>query len=292
MNVRALQAILLAGAILFLAATGVRAEKVIVPGAGATDLHAHFELPEGPGPHPALVFLHGCGGLGRDGGVSSTYRAWARHMTAHGYAVLMIDSPGSRGMGRTCGRVPGRKIMLRERPGDAYAGLRFLQAREDITRDRIGLIGWSQGGGVALLTLSRQSIGRPTPPPAHDFKAAVAFYPGACSDRLQSKPFTKVEPGSWSTVAPLLILQGGADNWTLPAPCKTFVELARRRGEPVEIVIYDGATHSFDAPNMALRRRKGALTASGQLPLQGTDPDAREDAMRRVPAFFDAYLKE
>lgn len=282
--------------ILLAAVSGPRAEQMHVPAEGGVSLNARLEVPDSPylypAPWPALVFLHGCSGLGRNGGVSSTYRAWSNRMTARGYAVLMIDSAGSRGMGATCGNMPGRRFMLRARPGDAYAGLRFLQARSDIRADRIGLIGWSQGGGIALLTLSRRSIGRPVPPPEHDFRAAVALYPGSCSERQQSQPFTDVAPGSWSTVAPLLVLHGGADNWTLPAPCKTFIDLARSRGEPVEIVVYDGAVHSFDAPNMKLRERPGALTAAGEAPLQGTDHAAREDALRRVPEFFDRHLKQ
>ena len=61
----------------------------------------------------------------------------------------------------------------------------------------------------------------------------------------------------------------------------------RELGEDVEIVVYPDAVHSFDAPNMPVHERLGLLTASGKPPLVGTDPEAREDAIKRVIAFLD-----
>jgi dienelactone hydrolase len=64
-----------------------------------------------------------------------------------------------------------------------------------------------------------------------------------------------------------------------------------KRGRPAEIVIYEGAVHSFDAPNMTLRERLAPLTAAGEALLQGTGHAAREDALRRVPAVLERSLK-
>jgi len=254
-------------------------------------LNGLLAVPEGDGgPAPAVVFLHGCSGLGGAGGVYASYRDWSDHLVAAGFAVLMVDSAGSRGLGRTCGASPARPRMYRERPGDAYAALAFLQTRNSVDPMRIGLVGWSQGGGIVLLTIASESVGRPTPTPAHDFKAAVAFYPSACSERLQSRPYTTVGPGQWRPIAPLLVLQGGADNWTRPEPCVAFVEAVRARGHPVEIVVYPGAVHSFDAPDRPVRPRTGITTARGEHPLVGTDEAARKDAFARVTAFLRARL--
>ena len=176
--------------------------------------------------------------------------------------------------------------MYRERPGDAYAGLSYLQSLQSIDPNRIYLIGWSQGGGVALLTMNTESIGRPVPSPPRDFQGAVAFYPGKCAAEFQEAPYTSVEPGTWSTIAPILILQGGRDNWTPAAPCESFVGDLQARGEPVDIVIYPDAVHSFDAPNLPLRLRQDALTARGEAPLVGTDHEARAAAIEAVLAFL------
>lgn len=264
--------------------------KVSVPRqADALELPAFFARPNSQPPYPAVVFLHGCSGIGISGSLFSTYAAWMRELTARGYAVLAIDSASPRRFGSTCGR-PERRTMYFERPGDAYSGLAYLQSRSDIISSRIGLVGWSQGGGITLLTIVTESIGRPVPPPIHDFKAAVAFYPSACSDKHQTKPFTNVEPNSWSTVAPLLVLHGGKDNWTPPGPCAEFIEVARARGEPVQITVYPDAAHSFDAPNLPMRRRTFPELEDGSLPLIGTDEAARQDAIQRVSEFLDGHL--
>ena len=249
-------------------------------------LQAYFALPNRTGPVPAVVMLHGCSGLARHGQIFRSYRAWARILTRAGYAVLAVDSAGSRGFGRTCGPSPARKVMYREGPGDAYAALRYLRTRTEIDGARVYLIGWSQGGGITLLTVNSESIGRVALTPPHDFRAAVAFYPAACSDKLQHHPYTSVLPGTWRTVAPVLILHGAADNWTLPGPCVDFVDGLKRRGEPVDITVYPDAAHGFDALDMPLRRRTDVKTARGDAPVVGTHEGARRAAIAAVLAFL------
>ena len=247
-------------------------------------------IPEVSGPVPAVVMLHGCSGAGFSGTVLSIYKAWAAILTEAGYATLLIDSAGSRNFRATCGPGPERSVMYRERPADAYAGLRYLQSLAAIDPARISLIGWSQGGGIVLLTMNSQSIGRPTPPPEHDFRAAVAFYPAKCAAHLHVQPYTTVEPGHWESIAPILILQGGADNWTPAAPCQAFVHELRNKGEPISITIYPEALHSFDAPDLTPRARAGAKTADGSQPRIGTDKAARQAAIAAVLDFLDKQL--
>lgn len=247
-----------------------------------TVLTAFYSAPDGEGPFPAAVLLHGCSGMGFGGGIRNHYSSWAEHLNRNGFAVLLIDSMNPRGFSTTCGIREARREMYRYRPADAYAGLSYLQSRNDVAGDRIGLIGWSQGGGIALLTIASKSVGRPSPPPKEDFKAAIAFYPAVCSERLQSKPFTNVEPGTWSPIAPLLILHGAKDNWTRVESCRRFALDAAKRGEPVSIEIYPDAAHAFDAPNLKVQRRKGPRLADGERPLIGTHYASRQDALKRV----------
>ncbi|MGB7181808.1 MAG: dienelactone hydrolase family protein [Burkholderiaceae bacterium] len=253
---------------------------------GTTALRAVYRLPNGQGPFPAIVFLHGCSGLGRNARISSRHTAWAEHMLDAGYAVLMIDSATPRGVQSTCNGGSMRRLMYMDRPKDAYAGLAFLQQQKNIRADKIGLLGWSQGGGITLRVIEQASSGRPTPPPDNvfkaGFKAAVAFYPGGCNTRAQT---------GWSTIIPLLVLHGSDDNWTKPAPCQQLARRAQQRSDPVEFVLYQGARHSFDFPNSPARTLTGITLADGSHPTVGTHPTAREDSMRRVPAFFARYLQ-
>src|SRR5579872_1836806 len=110
-------------------------------------LDGYLFRPAGDGRHPALVFLHGCGGLiGHAGRINAREADWAARFTAEGYAILMVDSFGPRRHGEMCS-VRGFDLQLyRERPKDAYGALAYLQAQDFVRPDRIGVIGWSEGG--------------------------------------------------------------------------------------------------------------------------------------------------
>ena len=236
--------------------------------------------------------MHGCSGLlNANGRIFPLFRAWMRALFAQGYDVLIVDSAASRGFGQTCSPGPNRITMWRDRPKDAYAALAYLQARPSVQADRVALMGWSQGGGVALLTINDKSIGRP-PALKQDFVAAVSFYPGACSDKFQSKPWTAVEPQGWTTQIPLLVLFGAADTWTPLAPCEAFLAAAKARGNPVELKVYANAAHAFDAPNLPRTELPAYRNGDGPVPVIGTDRQARADAFPRVLEFLKRLLSQ
>ncbi|WP_342360588.1 dienelactone hydrolase family protein [Terrarubrum flagellatum] len=251
-----------------------------------TTLKAHLSRPAGEEKRPAVVLMHGCSGLlDRNGRILGLYQAWARTLAAKGYVALVVDSASSRGFGQTCTAGPQRRTMLRDRPKDAYAALQYLQAQDFVDPDRVALMGWSQGGATVLLTINDKSIGRPADA-KQDFRAAVAFYPGACNDKFQSKPFTEVEPGGWTTKTPLLVLFGEADTWTLYPPCEAFMNDAKARGNPVELKSYPAAFHSFDSPNLSRMELPAYRSDDGRIPIIATDDEARADAILRVLAFL------
>ena len=55
-------------------------------------LPGHLYRPDGPGPFPAVVALHGCGGIGPH------LHRWAQTLQQWGYVALLVDSfsPGAR----------------------------------------------------------------------------------------------------------------------------------------------------------------------------------------------------
>ncbi|MBL8571819.1 MAG: dienelactone hydrolase family protein [Phreatobacter sp.] len=243
-------------------------------------LTAALWLPAGAGPHPAIVMMHGCGGLRRrDGALTARHRDWAERFVGLGHVVLHVDSFTPRGLSSICEQTRRSIEPERERARDAYAALAYLQSRPDVRPDAVSLLGWSHGGASALNAVGTDAPARPTGL-ARDFAAAIAFYPGcrAVAERRQG----------WTTGIPLLILVGDADDWTPVAPCRTLVDRAASYGAPVALVVYPGAVHDFDAPDMALHvRRNVGSTRSGTATL-GTDPAARDDAIRRVRDFVTA----
>src|ERR1700744_6611896 len=117
---------------------------------GGTTLHAQLFKPEGNGPFPTVIALHGCGGLaGRSEPVLPRYRDWAEQFVKEGKAVLLPYSYSSRGLGPQC-RVKERKVSARrERVEDGGAARDSLIRQPWVAHDRISLIGWA-GGASAL----------------------------------------------------------------------------------------------------------------------------------------------
>jgi dienelactone hydrolase len=114
---------------------------------GGVELAGTLLLPEGPGPHPAVVFLHGSGPEGR---WASTYLA--RRVVRGGTAALIWDK---RGVGESAGS--WEAASFEDQAGDAAAAVALLRSRPDIDRDRVGIHGHSQGGTIAPLAAVRSN---------------------------------------------------------------------------------------------------------------------------------------
>jgi dienelactone hydrolase len=253
------------------------------PSLDGTQLDGYLYRPSGETRRPAIVGLHGCSGMfNRAGAIFPTFREWAAELTRQGYVFLLVDSFRPRNHGEMCSILGFELDIYRARPKDAYGALYYLQAQPFVRGDRVGVIGWSQGGGVTLFSIGNQSLGRPPNLPQGDFRAAVAFYPGSCN--------TERQPPDWTSRIPLLVLMGAEDVWTPAAPCKAFLDGAVGRGASIETLIYPGAYHGFDAPNQARLELPNYRTRAGVVPIIGTDPAARQDALARVPAFLARYL--
>ncbi|WP_035715102.1 dienelactone hydrolase family protein [Azorhizobium doebereinerae] len=268
-----------------LAAGTARAqEKVSFPSRDGTTIDGYL-FRTGAATAPAVVFAHGCGGLlGRGGAINVREQDWARRLTTAGYHVLMVDSFTPRGVRSMCAPANFQGEVYRARPQDLYGALAYLQAQPFVKPDKVAVIGWSLGGGAVLNTLRTDSPARLAGlPPARDFRAAIAFYPASCNLERQK--------GGWSSRIPLLVLLGEKDVWSPLAPCEALLTQAASAGSPVTLRIYSGAYHDFDWPGLAYKERPEFRTASGAVPIVAMDPEARADALDRVPAFLARYLK-
>ena len=254
-------------------------------GAAPTQLDGYLLRPAKPtAPYPVVIFLHGCGGLisGISHNIMSREMDWAGKLNAQGIGVLMVDSFTTRGSGEMCSTTGFKNWLYMSRPYDAYGALAWLQTQPFAARDRIGLIGWSNGGGAALFAVGTHGPGRPANFAGPDFRAAVAFYPASCSEERLG--------ADWTTSIPLLILIGGSDVWTPAGPCQALVDHAVARGASAEFHAYPGTYHDFDWPNLKRRELTAYTTRAGVVPITGEDPAAHADAASRVQAFFASHL--
>ena len=233
-------------------------------------LHAELYKPDGGGPFPTVIALHGCGGLGgHSEPVLPRYRDWAERLLKGGHAVLLPDSYGSRGIGPQC-RVKERKVRARrERVEDVVAARQWLLQQPWVARDRISLIGWANGAST-LLWAVRPQLTRGTAP---DFRAAIAFYPDC-----------RISAGlGWSARVPTLLMIGARDDVSSPPACRAMIDGARGRSALTRIVVYPGAYHEFDRANLPVHALAGSSDAAvpehGHL---GSDADARADSQKLV----------
>ncbi|WP_424139514.1 dienelactone hydrolase family protein [Roseomonas chloroacetimidivorans] len=253
------------------------AEPISLPGPGGVALRALLVRPAGDAPGIPVVALHGCGGLGGPGAplsLPAREADWAARLTALGHPVLFPDSFGSRGVTQVCSGGEHGIFPETTRRDDAHAAATWASAQPWAAPGGAFLMGWSNGGSTALA-----AIGAPVP--SGLLRGAIALYPGC------ARPGR--EPPPWHPVGPVLMLLGGADDWTPPAPCRLAARRARAAGAgPVEVVEYPGAPHGFDQPDIPQRNLSGLdLTARGDgVARMGTEPAARADVLRRIPAFL------
>jgi fermentation-respiration switch protein FrsA (DUF1100 family) len=120
-------------------------EQVRVPSGSAT-LAGTLSLPRGGGTHLALVLVTGSGASNRDENAFGfkLFAILADHLTRNGIAVLRCDD---RGVGESSGDFSAATSL--DFADDLRAQIRFLAARKDIDRRRIGAFGHSEGGIIA-----------------------------------------------------------------------------------------------------------------------------------------------
>ncbi len=263
-----LRLLLMIVALLFGARLALAADKVTFASTDGTQIAGYVMKPDGAGPFPTLVLLHGCGGLFNSRGeMPSRERDWSARFVAAGYALIFPDSFNPRGFRSVCSE-RDRGINPAGRARDVAGTVAWLKTQAFVARDKIAVVGWSNGGSTVLRFVPARA--------AADVVAAIAFYPGCSS---------LVKRGGWSSRVPLMILMGAEDDWTPAEPCR---QLVAATGGSTRIETYPGAYHGFDSPDSKLRTRKGmAFSVNGTGVVHvGTHPVARQAAIAATMKFL------
>jgi len=226
---------------------------------------------------PAVLICHGSDGIDGRG----EFYAPALHQA--GMATLEIDMWAARGTGRGATARPSSPI---ETLPDAFGALRFLASQPEIDAARIGIMGFSWGGVVTLLSAVRGHADtlRGDGPA---FAAHAANYP-VCwlYGRVPAMALAGL------TGAPVLIQTGDIDTYDdSDAGDKLLASLAPEDARHVRLRTHPGAGHGFDRdlPAKTITDPAAHNGAGGKV-LMAFNPLAASSARDHIVAFFRAEL--
>jgi uncharacterized protein len=239
-----------------------------------------LQIPRGlTGKAPAVLILHGSGGVDSRGSLH------AIDLNRAGFVTLELDLWGPRGL---TGGAGSRSNHPRENLPDVYGGFKYLAKLELVDAKRIGIMGFSWGGVLALLT-AQKSVTEKFLNPGEGFAAHLSFYPAVCWGLNRVPGF---ELGGFSG-APIRLLVGALDKYEAdPESCpKMVARLAPEDRANVTVRVFEGAYHGF---NML----EAPITYSDPYTNQGRggegysapNPKARLEARVDVLRFFGAAL--
>lgn len=229
---------------------GVRAER---------DLKLDVYLPEGPGPHPSCVFVHG-GGFAIGHRAMKPARYLATRLVREGVAVASIDY-----------RLLQHGGALPRPVRDAKAAIAWWRARAEsyhLDPERIFLMGPSAGGAIALLAagmpddhpLLELPGARPiqTPPLAGvidlyaptDFsrmtgRLATVMQHWLTGERDRAARLARSPMAFVDFPTPLLMLYGDADEMVALSHAHAVVARREAAGLPTALHVYEGAPHAW-----------------------------------------------
>jgi dienelactone hydrolase len=183
--------------------------------------------PEGEGPFPVAILMHGCG---NQIGPQTDY---AHAAAKQGIASVIVDSYSPRKIsllearGLVCG---GMRFWGRERAGDLLATLAWVRIQDWAQPDAIGAAGWSHGGWTVMDALALGSkvanyanLSDMPEDPLAGLKTAFLVYPW-CGYGVQTH----------------------ANGWVKPVPAMMLLGSKDSVSGAVETIVYRDATHSFD----------------------------------------------
>lgn len=208
--------------------------------------HWNVHLPQGAGPFPTVIQLHGCGGR------KPFLSAYARIAQEQGVAVLAIDSHAPRRISQMAAYATvctGTQLPGRERAGDLFAAMAWLKQQAWADKSRIAAAGWSHGGWTISDALSFQSIAEMTratgvsglgAEPLENLSALFLVYP-------YLGPLTLHER-SWRLTPKVKAILCGRDMLAVGPWPRRILGRAKAQGADVEIVDFETATHAFDEP--------------------------------------------
>jgi dienelactone hydrolase len=224
---------------------------------------------------PAVVIMHS------SGGIDSTGDFYAKSLNKNGIVTIELDLWGARNLAGGTDRPASPQETL----PDAIAALHYLASRPDIDSSKIGIIGFSWGGVLSMLTATEQYMGMTGS--SLRYAAHVAHYP-VCwvYNNVPGFEFEKL------TGAPVLIQTGQYDDYDLPDTCSNMVNnLVDVDKELTNLNVYKKAYHAWDRlePTLIVEDPFAHLGQGGTVTLKPNKKLAVKSRHKAVKFFKKAF---
>jgi dienelactone hydrolase len=236
-----------------------------------------LRIPEAERRLAAVVIAHG------SNGPDSRGRFAARALYDAGLASLEIDMWAARGLKGGLDRPRNVADTL----PDVFGAFRYLTSRAEVDALRIGIMGFSWGGVLAMLTATR-AVARRYLRNGERFAAHAPLYP-LCwlYNRVTGYEFRDL------TGAPVLLQTGDADAYDAPDTLQKLLDsLDAADRACLQTIVYPGATHGFDQVEEAASVAIDPLAHEGAGGKVAFTPDRQtgDAARREVAGFFRRAL--
>ena len=216
----------------------------------------HLYLPAGAQKAPAVVLVHGSGGV-----YEAELNYWPKQFNEAGIAVFVIDMFTPRGVASTA--EDQSQVPFSADVADVFAALKLLATHPRIDRERIAIMGFSRGGTATLRAAVERIIGSQHLADGLRYAAFIPTYGGGCAGIVR----LVVKPGVFSK-APMLFIHGSADDYTPIQPCQDYADKIGKAGTAVEFIVIDGAQHKFDGDDTRRHWLARATKIKADCPLE------------------------
>jgi dipeptidyl aminopeptidase/acylaminoacyl peptidase len=235
------------------------AESVSIPSFDGRKVPAFLYRPEGAGPHPAVVMVHG----GPTSQSRRTFSPQLQYFLSKGYVALVPNVRGSTGYGKSYTKLDSKDFgggPLK----DIVACKAWLVKEAGVSSDRVAIIGGSYGGYMVLAAATYT----PTEFAAHvdyfgvsELKSLVEGFPAywaSGADAIYAKFGNPKDPADQTYLhdrsplyfvdrieRPLLVVQGDKDVRVKKDQSDRIVEAVKRKGVPVYYLVLENEGHGF-----------------------------------------------
>lgn len=237
----------------FASAGAIAADAVQLKTGAKQTMEATLYKPAGAGPFPAVLILHTSSGL------RPPDHAYASKLADEGYVCLVPDFFKAYDLSQDNRRLTFT-THAQSIHADFVGAIDMLKKMQGVQANRVGAVGFSNGGYWALLLAANGQI-----------QAGVSYY-GALTGAGTDKSLQAFQSAFTERSSPVLVLHGARDTTVASHNAELLVSMLKKANAPHEFRLYPSAGHSFERGNM--------------------DSEAAADGWERTLRFLNATLKK